>query len=242
MKDSLLAIVGTVLPTLVAAQSAQTGGPGVLPERSPYARIAFLRPHDGHTVDFEAGYIRHLDWHRQAKDPFVWYGWSIWAGERQRWFIYATFGHSAADFDHTVAPAEDERDNVANVVPHAEFTGNGLYEFLPALSRGTGEPQPTARLELTTVDLAPGAAKAFEAAMRAGQSALSDETLWYRMVAGGVAPRYMRLRPRPSLSAILDGRSEQTLPDGVKQLVAKTTIEILTLRPTMSYGVEPALK
>jgi hypothetical protein len=239
MKDSLLAIVGTVLPALVAAQSAQTGGSGVGPERGPYARIAFLRPHDGQTVEFEAGYIRHLDWHRQAKDPFVWYGWSIWAGERQRWFVYATFGHSAADFDHAVAPAEDERDNVANVVPHAEFTGNGLYEFLPALSRGTGEPQPTPRLELTTVDLAPGAAKAFEAALSARQSSLQGETLWYRMVAGGPAPRYVRLRPQQSLSALLDSRSEQALPGGVDHLIAKTTVEILTLRPTMSYGVAP---
>src|ERR1044072_3583084 len=37
---------------------------------SSYARIAVLRPHDGDTVDFEAGYIRHLDWHRQAGDKW----------------------------------------------------------------------------------------------------------------------------------------------------------------------------
>src|SRR5713226_8746522 len=227
MTHRWLGIVGLVLPALLGAQTG----------RGPYARIAVLRPHDGQTVEFEAGYIRHLDWHRQAKDPFVWYGWSIWAGERQRWFVYATFGHSATDFDRAVAPAEDERDNVANVVPHAEFTGNGFYEFLPALSRGTGEPQPTPRLELTTVDLVPGAAKAFEAALSARQSSLQSETLWYRMVAGGAVPRYVRLRPRTSLSAILDGRSEQPLPGGVDQLIAKTTVEILTLRPTMSYGL-----
>jgi len=63
----------------------------------PYARISVLRPHDGDTVDFEAGYIRHLDWHRQAKDMWVWYGWTIWAGEHQRWLVYATFGHSRAN-------------------------------------------------------------------------------------------------------------------------------------------------
>ena len=27
---------------------------------SLYARISFLRPHDGDTVDFEAGYTHHL--------------------------------------------------------------------------------------------------------------------------------------------------------------------------------------
>jgi hypothetical protein len=203
-----------------------------------------LRPHDGDTVDFEAGYIRHLEWHRQARDTWVWYGWTIWAGERQRWFVYATFGHSAAGLDSPVSPADDERDNILNVTPHGQFVGSALYEYLPGLSRGaasdTGEPQSTARLELTTVDLAPGAEKVFEAALSAHQSRLQGETLWYRMVAGGTIPRYVRLRPRPSLSAILEGRSEQALPDKVDALVAKTTVEILNLRPTMSYGLSPA--
>ena len=220
-------LAGTALPTALVAQT----------ERGPYARIAVLRPHDGDTVDFEAGYIRHLDWHRQNRDTWVWYGWTIWAGERQRWFVYATFRHSAPDFDNPVPPAEDERDNISNVTPHAQFVGNALYEYLPGLSRGTGEPQPMARLELTTVDLVPWAAKRFEAVLGAAQSTLQGETLWYRMVAGGGAPRYVRLRPRPSLAAVLEGADEQGLPDGVDHLIEKMTVEILTLRPTMSYGL-----
>lgn len=229
-----LGIVGILLPTLLFAQTvAQT-------ERGPYARIAILRPRDGDTVEFEAGYIRHLAWHQQAKDTWAWYGWTIWAGERQRWFVYATFGHSAATLDSPVAPAEDERDNISNVTPHAEFVGNALYEYLPGLSRGTGEPQPTPKVEFTTVDLVPGSAKAFESALSGSQSTLQGETLWYRMVAGGVAPRYVRLRPRSTVSAILDGRAEQALPDAINHLISKTTVEILTLRPTMCYGLSSA--
>src|SRR2546426_12610831 len=106
MKHRWLGIMGTVLPTLFAAQT------GAQTERGPYARIAMLRPHDGETVDFEAGYIRHLEWHRQARDTWVWYGWNVTFGERQRWFVYATFGHSAASLDNPGPPAEDERDNV----------------------------------------------------------------------------------------------------------------------------------
>jgi len=83
----------------------------------------------------------------------------------------------------------------------------------------------------------PGAAKAFEAALGAAQSALQGETLWYRMVAGGATPRYVRLRPRLSLSAVLDGRTEQALPDAVSSLLTRTTVEILTLRPAMSLGL-----
>jgi len=235
MKHRWLGIVGAVLASLVVAPAGLRAD--ALTARGPFARIAILRPLDGHTVEFEAGYIRHLEWHRQARDSWVWYGWSVTFSERQRWFIYATFGHSAAGLDNAVAPAEDERDNVLNVVPHVEYVGNAVYEYLPGLSRGTGEPQPTARLEFTTVDLVPGAAKAFESAISAGQSKLQGETLWYRMVAGGALPRYVRLRPRPSLSSVLDASSEQALPDGVKGLIARTTIEILTLRPTMSLGV-----
>jgi hypothetical protein len=197
----------------------------------PYARISLLRPHDGDTVDFEAGYIRHLEWHRQAKDTWTWFGWTIWAGDRQRWFVYATFGRAAAELDNPVSPADDERDNIFNVIRHGHFAGSALYEFLPALSRGSGEPQPTPRLELTTVELNAGSESAFERALSGDPSSLQGETLWYRMIAGGDAPRYLRLRPRASLSAILDLKRE--LPD----MPAKTTIEILNLRPAMSYGL-----
>lgn len=211
-------------------------------DKGPYARIAVLRPNDGKTVDFEAGYIRHLEWHRQAKDSFVWYGWNIWAGERQRWFVYATFGHNADSFDHAVNPADDERDNVMNVVPNAQFVENGLYEFLPQLSRGTSEPQPTSRVEFTTVTLKPDAAKNFENTLAAQQSKLQAETLWYRMIAGGATPRYVRLRPRQSLSEIIDGKNEQGFDDQTNNMIEKITIEILNLKPTMSYGVTPAAK
>ena len=222
---------------MLLAAAARPADLAAQTEKGPYARIAILRPHNGETVDFEAGYIRHLEYHRQAKDSWGWYGWSIWAGERQRWFVYATFGHSAASLDHPVPAAEDERDNVANVTPHAEFAGNALYQFLPALSRGTGVPTPTPRVEFTTVDLNAGAGKAFEAALGAAHTTPQDETLWYRMVAGGPAPRYVRLRPRPSLASVLEGQGEQALTEKVQTLIAKTTIEILNFRPTMSYGI-----
>jgi len=100
-------------------------------------------------------------------------------------------------------------------------------------------PQPTARVELTTVDVRTGAEKDFEDGVAAVQSVLQQETLWYRMIAGGTAPRYVRLRPRPSLSAIVSGRSEPSLPDNVHGSISKMTIEILTLRPTMSLGLFP---
>jgi len=228
-------LVGTVLPALLISQTTQTAqSPG------PYARIAIMRALDGHSVDWEAGYIRHLEWHRQAKDTFAWYSYSVWASaERQRWIIYATFGHTAAELSNPVSPLEDERDNAINVLPHAQFLGNGVYEFLPELSRGNGVPTPTLRAEYTTVELNYGTGKAFEAALAAERSKLNGETLWYRLVVGGNRPLYVRLRPRPSLAGILDERADQSLPDQVKGLIAKMTVETLNLRTNMLVNVTP---
>src|SRR5215469_3522651 len=143
-------LVGAAFPTLLNSQTTNNGqAPGL------YARIAIMRALDErHTVDWEAGYVRHLEWHRQAKDPFAWYSYSVWAStEKQRWIIYATFGHTAAELSNPVSPAEDERDTSINVLPHVQFMGNGIYEFLPALSRGSGVPSASARAQYTTIEL-----------------------------------------------------------------------------------------
>src|ERR1700738_4771813 len=168
MKQRWPLFVFLLLPATIAAQT----------ERGPFARISIMRALDGQTVDLEAGYIRHLEWHRQAKDTFRWYSYTVWAStERQRWLIYATFGHTAASLSNPVSPAEDERDNILNVLPNPKFLRNGVYEFLPALSRGNGVPTPTLRAEYTTVELNQGAGKAFEAAPVTEQSKLQGETL-----------------------------------------------------------------
>ncbi|HWW84941.1 MAG TPA: hypothetical protein VNZ26_15125 [Vicinamibacterales bacterium] len=233
-------LTSEVLSSHVGILGAQGASGLAQGEHGPYARIAIMRAQDGHAVEWEEGYVRHLAWHVLAKDPFGWYSYSVWASsERQRWIIYATFGHTAAELSNPVSPGEDERDNLVNVLPHAQFLGNGVYEFLPALSRGNGVPTPTPRAEYTTVELNQGAGKAFEAALATEQSRLRGETLWYRMIVGGNTPRYVRLRPRASLAAILDERVGQALPDNVSGLISKTTVETLNLRPNMLVNVTP---
>lgn len=232
----VIVLVGAVFPRFLVSQTTQSNQ-----LLGPYARIAVMRARDeGHTVDLEAGYIRHLEWHRQAKDPFAWYSYSVWASTgRQRWIIYATFGHTAAELSNPVSPAEDERDSEINILPHVQFTGNAIYEFLPSLSRGTGVPTPTPRAEYITVELNYGAGKAFEAALAAERSKLRGETLWYRLAVGGNSPCYVRIRPMASLAAILQERAEGTLPETVNGLISKITIESLNLRPNMLVNITP---
>jgi len=248
MRHRWIWIIGTVLSIFLVAQTgrwseAQTGqSSDAQSKRGPYARIAIMRALDGHGVEWEEGYIRHLDWHRRVKDPFNWYSYSVWAStEHQRWIIYATFGHTASSLSSPILPADDERDNLLNVLPHTQFLGNWIYEYLPSLSRGTGHgvPTPVSRVEYTTVDLKLDSVKAFEAALAAEQPGLRGETLWYRLVVGGAQPRYIRLRPRASLAVILDERAGQSLPEAVNGLISKFTVETLNLRPNMLVNVTP---
>jgi len=229
-------LVGSLHPPLLISQTTQPTQPA-----GPYAVIGIMRAIDeSHSVDLEAGYVRHLEWHRHVKDPFNWYSYLVSAStERQRWIIYATFGHTATELSNPVSPAEDWRDASINLLPHVQFTGSGVFEFLPSLSRGNGVPTPTIQCEYTTVELNHGAGKAFEVAVAAEQSKLQGETLWYRLVAGGNTPRYVRIRPRASLAAILDERADQALPDKVTGLVSKVSVEILSLRPNMLVNVTP---
>jgi hypothetical protein len=242
-KRSLAAIAALSLAAFSATIAVAQTAPAVRNEPGPYARIAMFHPLDGHNVDFEASYIRHLDWHREAKDPWTWYGYTIHYSDRRYWFIYATFGHAAADFDQPVDPVGDDLHNTMHVMPHVEHWKNAFYEFLPAISKGaseTGVPTPNLRVEFITVELKPGAEKAFEAALAADKSALKDETLWYRQVSGGSAPRYLRLRPYKSFAAALEGAEQQTLPDKANNLVDDLTVEIVSLRPNMSYNLPAA--
>ena len=79
--------------------------------------------------------------------------------------------------------------------------------------------------------------RGLEAAVAARRAAATGETLWYRMVAGGPSPRYVCLRPRASLQALLDGTREAPFPEAVTGSIVRMTVEILNFRPTMSYGV-----
>ena len=153
--------------------------------------------------------------------------------------IYATFGHTAAELSNPVSASEDRQDATINILPHVQFTGSGVYEFLPALARGNGMPTATLQAEYTTVKLKYGTGKEFEAALAAEQPKLREETLWYRMIVGGNVPCYVRLRPRSSLAAILDERADQALPDKVNRLISKMTVETLNLRPDMLVNVTP---
>lgn len=85
------------------------------------AHFVTWKPKPGMGKDFEEGYKRHLQWHKNAGDTWNWYGWSFISGPRSGQFMDATIDHAFEDFDKPVDPDGDAADNAKNTVPYADF-------------------------------------------------------------------------------------------------------------------------
>ena len=64
------------------------------------AAFSFWQPKDAQR--FEAGYKKHLQWHKNSGDAWDWYGWYVISGPHDGQFLDATFDHSFSDFMHPV--------------------------------------------------------------------------------------------------------------------------------------------
>lgn len=226
------------LPTLdstvvLAGQSPPDAEPG------PYARIVVIEPKPGQAEAFEAGYERHIRWHREQQDPWTWYGWSFVFGERLGLFMDGTFGHAARDFDAAVQPAADAADNARNVTPHANFLSHAVYQRLDAFSNGAPLPDTSPFLALTTYAVAPGREWEFEAVLRGCRARADDARFtWFKLRIGGTHAQYLLFRPAESLAAAAGlkefcgtAMAHQSGEGGVENVRS----ELLRYRPTLSY-------
>lgn len=229
-------LVATVMLGLIAAEAraAQTPAPPV----RRYARLVVLAPRDGQERNFEEGYQRHLEWHRQQKDPWVWLGWSFVLGPRLGQFMDGTFGHAAGDFDQAVDPAADAADNSRNVVPYALFSQHSAYEHLDSLSGSRSLPDTLPFLVLSTYQVRPGSEARFESRLAALLKARSRDPAgppryaWLKLTNGGAGPEYLLLRSVPSWQAAL----ELADPLGTQgEEVESVTTELLRYRSQLSY-------
>lgn len=233
-----LAVAGA---TPVAGQGASAGERG-----DNVARLVAYRLKPGHDAQFEAGYRRHLEWHRQHNDPWAWLGWSFINGPRSGWFMDGTFGHSWAHLDQSVAPEEDLADNIANVDPHADLMENAVYQLDDRLSREPAAILEAPILSMVTVEVEPGGQHAFEVRLagisRPGNAAgLPPAWAVLRLVSGGTPDRYLimiagsRVADVAMVGAWIDRVSGRGEGPGTALPIRDWQVETLLHRPDMSY-------
>ncbi len=96
------------------------------------AQFAFWQPND--RLQFENGYKKHLEWHRNNDDTWGWWGWFVISGPRYGQFADATFHRTWKDFDNAVKPAEDLADNRLHVFPFGDVTSIFKIKHYPTHS------------------------------------------------------------------------------------------------------------
>lgn len=146
--------VAMCLTSIAVAQSQEAG---------TVARIVVWQPKPGMSRDFEEGYKRHLQWHRNAHDTWTWHGWDIVSGNRVDYFMDGSFFHAWTDFDAPVSPAEDSANNALNVYPYADVRALATYEAIPALSNLSSQQLSERLLALCYIEVPPGRGAEFEA-------------------------------------------------------------------------------
>ena len=187
------------------------------------AHLFGYRAHPGARERFDAGYRRHLQWHRAHRDPLVWYGWYVADGPRAGMFVDGTFGAPFAAFDRRIDPEGDASDAAANVNAHADAVLRASYRVRRELS--TGLPlerwQPSPAMQVLHYRLRPGGQARFERALAAAHERLrgvpdAPAHTWYEKLTGGPLPEFMLLvaregwaeydiQPATGLEALLHG-------------------------------------
>lgn len=239
----------------VPARAQEAEGPAEAAS-GPTGPAAFLFAYhikDGMMAQFEEGYRRHLEWHREHGDPLPWYGWYVTSGDRPGLFIDGTFGISFQAFDERVEPRADFADMMETTLPFVTPAFFRTYRLRPEL--GTGQPledrTPTRSVQTFHFAVSPGMEPAFEAwAARIREAAGSSVLTWYELVAGGEHPSYMLHVSRAGwadvgagpgfLATILgDDRGRAgTGTDGLEGVLRGIRSEVWTYRPDLSL-IEP---
>jgi hypothetical protein len=241
--------VRRITPRFLLALALLAANQAVLAQGALAAHFYFYRTATGQQQAFEQGYRRHLQWHRQQRDPLAWYGWTIADGPRAGQFVDASVGEPFAAFDRRVDPAGDTADAVRNVLPFATPLARPTYGLRPEL--GTGTPlesrRPAATMQVEVFHLRPGSEARFERAVRVARRALvvrpgAPAHTWYRLVVGGEAPRYLLLIARQDWAGYdrFEGNVEELLAgDGAARAdyaaaVRSVDVETWDYRPELS--------
>jgi hypothetical protein len=160
----------------------------------------------GKTAQYEAGRKKHMDWHRQAGDPWTWTIWSVTTGPDTGSYIVTSGDHQWADFDTWLAKygAGDQADVAINTAPHVASTETSYWRTRPEISLMPASNDLPPMGTLTTFYVKPGMATQFRETIAKLNGALKKANwplagIWYELVNGG-EPAFAVFTPRKGMA------------------------------------------
>lgn len=160
----------------------------LMAQENTIASFAVWKPKDGLEQKFDAGYKKHLGWHKANSDTWNWYGWYVVSGPRFGYFIDVTLDHAWSDFDSPVNKGGDGEDNALHTAPFGEFISLFKVERINKLSiaNGPGLKSKLMRFVTLSVNDVPSALKIVERLKDQYQKKFNVKTfITYKVVDGG---------------------------------------------------------
>lgn len=205
MRYFLIAIL--IIPIFTSNTFAQ---PGDVSGDAAY--IFAYYPKENAQELFEAGYKKHLEWHKEKQDPLVWYAWYVQTGSRLGLFIDGTFGISHEAFDHRIDPADDGKDFAQTTAPFVRNAFRQVYELERSLSTVylLEDHHPSGAIEVFHITVHPGRESVFEKAMLklregATKKEITPAYSIYKLLSGGEHAGYLMMVHRKSFAAFDHG-------------------------------------
>jgi hypothetical protein len=252
---AFLAITATATAPLFAAEPTTAAATTSLRNTGDAAHLFGYTPKAGMEAQFDAGYRKHLDWHKAHEDPLVWYGWYVTHGPRMGMFIDGSFGAPFSEFDQRVALADDVKDADRNVAPYADAAFRSVWRVRRDLSTGTPleEWKPSAMVQVHTYKVRLGKAKQFEQIVKrmrtvaeANGAGAKGTFTWYEGI-GGVDNEFILMLARDGwgafdspgdlegiLSTIEDPTTRRELLSGYAAFVEDVSSEVWRYRSDLS--------
>lgn len=232
---------------------AATAGRAADAPRGDAAFLFAYEPKPEQQDAFDAGYRRHLEWHRQHHDPLPWYGWYVATGDRTGMFVDGSFGITFAAFDNRVEPRQDGANFAETTAAYGDTAYRKILRLMPRLGTATRleDRKPSSQVEVVTYLVTPGRTAVFETCLEKLAAALAGrvEFTAYRQLSGGTQPAYLLMFPRngfgyfdenaASLEALirthLDTDAGRDLLALLSQAVRSTRSETWRYRDDLSY-------
>ena len=238
-----------LLVLAVASASAQE-------DRGDVGQVHFVKPKAGETLQWEAAYKKHVEWHRSKNDASSWPVWEIITGERAGHYAIGTFSHHWKDLDRALG-AEDSTHAREYLDRHTESATMEVWRYRPGVSNPPKGDEAPAYAAVYYRHLNQGMTGTYTGAVRKINDAIVQADWgvgYYRNVYVNSGDEPMAVRwvarrtwedfapPALSFPRLLEqvyGKEEAAaITDALNRAVHRGWSEIWAYRPDLSYAPE----
>ena len=223
-------------------------------------RIYFSTPKAGATQQYEAGRLKHMQFHRAQKDTWTWRTFAIETGDNAGTYVSSTCGHTWKDLDEWEQRMgkADTADGAINMAPYVQSGRNAIYVYRSDMSLAPANQPQSPMTSVTIYVLHPGAAPDFTDAIKKINNVLSKQpnwpktSGWLQLVNGGEGPTFVLLNSRRNwadfaplpkspadvVTEVLGKEAADAIFKTIRDSTAHLFTEAAQYRPDLSYEPE----